>query len=285
MMWKKLEVERKGGKMATKKSELRGYIGGISGGELQMKKNHCRAIAVLVVGVVWAFISLQAAWAANFPEPAEVYVNDYAGVLSPADAQSIRELSRNAREQTGLEIAVVTLDSLSAYADPGQTLESFATALFDHWGIGRKNANDGILILFVLNDRKVRIELGAAFGSQYDAAMREVVDGRMIPYFKNGDYSRGLYEGTRAVLETVTKKVSWFKYHMVDLILAGLAVVCVLAGISCMRSGKKGWGWAFFSIAGMLIVSVILRALFRGKRGGGGFGGGRSGGGGASGSW
>jgi Beta-propeller domains of methanol dehydrogenase type len=224
--------------------------------------------------------------AAIFPEPLEDFVNDYAHVLTSADAAGIRGMLQSVRAQTGAQMTVVTVDSLAAYADPGQTLESYATALFNQWGVGREGKDDGILVLFALTDRKVRIELGSGYGSRYDAAMREVIETRIVPYFRDGAYSRGLYEGTRGAIEGVTRQVSWLRFHRTELILVGVAVVCILAGISCIRSGKKGWGWVFFTVAGTLLLSLLMLVLFRRKRGkGGGFGGGRSSGGGASGSW
>ena len=224
-------------------------------------------------------------WAATFPQPLDDYVNDYAGVMGEADRTSVRGMLERVRSQSGRHIAVVTVDSLADYADPGQSLESYAAGLFDSWGIGRKDVNDGVLVFFARADRRVRIELGAGYGGRYDAAMQAVVDERMLPYFRQGEYGRGLYEGTRSVVEALTTQVSWFRYYRTELILGALAVVCVLAGISCIRSGKKGWGWVFFTVAGTLILTIVM-LLFRRKRGkGSGFGGGHSGGGGASGSW
>ena len=248
-----------------------------------MRKRRFWGYALLLCALL--FLLPSSAAAASLPAPMDDYINDFAGVLKPADEQSIRTLLEGTRSQTGQEIVLVTIESVSDYADAGTTIESFATALFNDWGIGKKDSNNGVLILFANKDRKVRIELGAGFGSQYDAAMREVVDGRMLPYFRDGDYSRGLYEGARGTVEGITRQVSWFKYYAPELILGALCVVCILAGISCIRKGKKGWGWIFFSVAGMLLLVIVGLLFRRGRKGGKGFGGGRSGGGGASGSW
>ena len=255
------------------------YLVGVCG----VKKRRFLAYALLLCGLL--FLRPVCAVAASFPAPIDDYINDYAGVLKPADEQSIRALLEGTRAQTGQEIVLVTIESVSDYAGEGATVESFVAALFDHWGIGKKDTNNGVLILFANKDRKVRIELGAGYGSQYDAAMQEVVDGRMLPYFRDGDYSRGLYEGVRGTVEGITRQVSWFKYYAPELALGALCVICILAGISCIRKGKKGWGWAFFSVAGALLLVIIGLLFRRGRKGGKGFGGGRSGGGGASGSW
>ncbi|HJW85651.1 MAG TPA: TPM domain-containing protein [Candidatus Brocadiaceae bacterium] len=219
----------------------------------------------------------------SYPEPADDYVNDFAQVLNAPDAEQIRTMFKNLEYQTGIEAVVVTIPSINAYQTADASIESFATNLFNTWGIGHKRANNGVLILVSVEDRKCRIELGAGYGSVYDAAMKQVIDGLMVPYFKTGDYSRGIFEGARGVIENTTKKISWFAFYKWHILIGVLIIVCVFAGISCIRSGNTGWGWAFFGIAAMLFL-FLLKLLTMGKSSSG-FGGGSSFGGGASGSW
>lgn len=219
----------------------------------------------------------------KYPSPTDDYVNDYAGVLNKPDTESIRKMFKDLERQTGVEAVVVTINSINDYHTGNTTIESFATDLFNTWGIGHKKENNGVLILVAVKDRKCRIELGRGYGRKYDPVMKQVINENMLPYFKTGGYSRGIYEGSRGVIEKVTKKVSWFSFYKWHILIGILIVGCIFAGISCMRSGKKGWGWAFFIAAGMLLL-FLLRMLAKGKSSKG-FGGGSSFGGGASGSW
>ena len=57
-------------------------------------------------------------------------------------------------------MTIITLESQAPYA-PDETLEEFATNLFNNWGIGDAARNDGILVLVLPDDRAMRIELGA----------------------------------------------------------------------------------------------------------------------------
>lgn len=219
----------------------------------------------------------------SYPTPSDDYVNDYAHVLNAPDAEQIRKLFKDLEYQTGIEAVVVTIPSINVYQTNDNSLESFATNLFNTWGIGHKRTNNGVMILVSVEDRKCRIELGAGYGRRYDAVMKQVIDGQMIPYFKTGDYNRGIYEGARGVIENTTKKVSWLSFHKWHIVIGVLIVVCVFAGISCVRTGNTGWGWAFFAAAAMLFLLLIkLLSLGKSSRG---FGGGSSFGGGASGSW
>ncbi|MBN1472326.1 MAG: TPM domain-containing protein [Syntrophaceae bacterium] len=219
----------------------------------------------------------------GYPPPSDDYVNDYANILSETDTESIRKMLKDLEYKTGIEAVVVTINSIGDYNTADTTIESFATNLFNSWGIGHKKENNGILILVAVKDRKCRIELGGGYGERYDSSMKQVIEENMIPYFKTDDYSRGIYEGTRGVIEKVTKKVSWFSFYKWHILIGILIIVCIFAGISCMRSGKKGWGWAFFAAAGVLFL-FLFRMLSKGKSSSG-FGGGSSFGGGASGSW
>jgi len=143
---------------------------------------------------------------AGYPQPTDDYVNDYAQVLTPGDVESLRSKFRKLEEQTGIEAVVVTIQSIHGYGTNDLNIESFATNLFNKWGIGKKKSNNGILILVSTEDRKIRIELGGGYPERYDSVMKQVIDERMIPYFKSDEYSKGITEGASGVMEAVTKK-------------------------------------------------------------------------------
>lgn len=236
---------------------------------------------ILILGLISYFVSAQEQ--AGYPKPADDYVNDFAGVLNKPDSEAIQKMFKTLEKKTGIEAVVVTINSISDYNKTDVTLESFATNLFNSWGIGHKKENNGVLVLVAVKDRKCRIELGRGYGRIYDAAMKQVIDENMLPYFKADEYSRGIFEGSRGVIEKITQKVSWYSFYKWHLLVGGLVIVCLFAGISCMRTGRTGWGWAFFAAAGMLIF--FLFSLLASGKSSGGFGGGSSFGGGASGSW
>lgn len=139
-----------------------------------------------------------------YPEPVDLYVNDFAGLLTVEHASAIRGLLSNLKRDTGVEAVVVTIGSINDYATGDATIESFATNLFNTWGVGDKAKNNGVLILVAVNDRKVRIEVGAGYESTLNAAMQKVIDEYMLPAFRRADYSQGIYDGVRAVVSELT---------------------------------------------------------------------------------
>lgn len=271
-----------------------------------------------------------------FPEHQNKYVNDFAGIISQEDAAAIQSMLVNLEQQSGIEMTVVTITSLADNGATGLPLKTYAAGLFDTWGVGAADKNNGILLLFSMDDRQIWIEMGLIYAGQYDAALQEVVDGVMLPHFRNNDYSAGLRDGVAGIVNTMQGQsaqtgmpltaqpvandaATQYPYaensekpttggRIILIILGILVVVFIGAGISMMRKGKKGWGFAFFGLAG-LILAGLARMFFANRRGGGsgggsiggggfggggnsgsgsgggGFGGGRSGGGGAGGSW
>jgi uncharacterized protein len=161
---------------------------------------------LLFLAIVFGFCWLGALVKAQggYPQSTDRYVNDYAGVLTGGDSQKIRTMFANLEEQTGIEAVAVTIDSIRDYDTRDETIETFATHLFNTWGIGDRVKNNGVLILVAIQDRAVRIELGAGYGREYNTAMKRVIDGTMIPAFRQNDYSRGIYQGSRAAIAGLT---------------------------------------------------------------------------------
>jgi len=140
----------------------------------------------------------------GYPEPTDLFVNDYAGLLTADDTARLKNLFTDLKHDTGVEAVVVTINSIGDYDTGDETIESFATNLFNTWGIGDKERNDGVLMLVAVKDREVRVEVGAGYGDTQNANMQEVINEHMLPYFKEENYSRGIYLGARAVVGKLT---------------------------------------------------------------------------------
>jgi uncharacterized protein len=161
------------------------------------------AVFALVAGAVLAV----AAWAA-IPADAllerlkpDGFVNDFAGILSPAQRQAMEQSVRDLQQKTGVQVAVVTLESLE-----GGQIDDFAAKLFRRWGIGQKDKNNGVLVLVALKDRKARIEVGYGLEPILpDALAGRVLDEELFPAFRQGRHAEGLERGVRRVAEIITR--------------------------------------------------------------------------------
>lgn len=141
-------------------------------------------LQLIVFGCLLCFA--QAASAYLSPGQASGFVNDFAGVLSIEKKSSLETELTNFKQETGHEIALVSIKSLD-----GDSIENYANELFRDWGIGRKDVNDGVLFLAAIDDHAMRIEVGYGLeGALTDLESSWIIDG-IAPYFKNSDYDGG----------------------------------------------------------------------------------------------
>ena len=231
------------------------------------------------------------------------YVNDFAGVLSPATKSNLENLCTQVDRQAHAQIAVVTIKTL----DNDQPIEEFATALEDKWKVGAKGTDRGVLMLVVMNPRKYRIEVGYGLeGILNDARVGDI--GRMmVPSLSQGDYNTAIPLGVQQIARIIATDAGVtlnfnqpvHQYHrqqapaqitFVQLLLGGGAILLILFFL--VKTGNTGL--IFF------LLGNLMGGGFGGGRGGrgegggrdgdggggfGGFGGGSSGGGGASGDY
>jgi uncharacterized protein len=135
-----------------------------------------------------------------YPPRLDAHLNDYAELLTPEDAATVRDLYRDLEQQTGIDGVVLTIGSIGSYSSNDSTIEAFATNLFNTWGIGDAARNDGVLMLVAVDDRQMRIELGAGYDASYDARMQRIIDSQMLPAFREDNYSGGIVQGSRALV-------------------------------------------------------------------------------------
>ena len=120
--------------------------------------------------------------------------------LLPADLAASLAAELAAHEaRTGNQVALLTLPSLE-----GEPLEEFSHRVATTWKLGQKGTDNGVLILVVPNDRKVRIEVGYGLeGTLTDLKSSRIIREEMVPRFRNGDFSGGIAAGVKAVLGTI----------------------------------------------------------------------------------
>jgi uncharacterized protein len=140
--------------------------------------------------------------AQTFPDPVSTTVNDFADLLPETDERALSQRLTRLERETGVELTVVTLATQADFA-PDMTLEAYATALFDDWGVGKAETNDGVMVLIFRDDRAMRLELGAAYGRDWDRLAQDVLERHFLNDFATGDYVRGITWGTEQTIERI----------------------------------------------------------------------------------
>ncbi|WP_226780720.1 TPM domain-containing protein [Oceaniglobus trochenteri] len=137
-----------------------------------------------------------------YPEPASPYVNDFADLLPEEDEAALARQLEGLRDEHDIEMTVVTILRRADYGQ-SDTIEEFATGLFNAWGVGDSRRNDGVLVLVAREDREMRIALGSGYSSDWDWQARLVIDDYFLPSFQADNYLRGILTGTTQTIEQV----------------------------------------------------------------------------------
>jgi uncharacterized protein len=208
---------------------------------------------------------------------------DEARLLSPEAKGRIEGILATYEKETGQQFALLTVPSLE-----GQPIENFSISVVDKWQLGKKGKDDGLLLLVVPSDRKVRIEVGRGLeGDVTDAISARIIRNVIGPAFRSGDYAGGIERAFSALMRAASGKALNVpdadtspqpeRPHVGGLFVLLLLLVPLLIALS--RSGRRGsrffGGYGGFGGGG----------FGGGGFGGGGGGGGGFGGGGSSGSW
>lgn len=127
------------------------------------------------------------------------YVSDPTSILSPAATDTINAILGRLEKSTGIETAVVMLPSIGE-----NDIFDFSTSLFRKWGIGKKKSDNGLLILFVMDQHKVRFATGYGIeGTMTDAMSKRIQTQYMVPAFKRSDWNKGMVDGVRATAKVL----------------------------------------------------------------------------------
>ncbi len=122
------------------------------------------------------------------------WIQDSAGILN--NEIEINAIITFHEAKTGAEIAVVILPSIGEIIP-----KDFAVALFNAWGIGKKGKDNGILVLHVIDQRRIEIEIGYGLeGDLPDAIVKRIIDYYAIPAFKARNFSKGHHDTVLALV-------------------------------------------------------------------------------------
>jgi uncharacterized protein len=219
----------------------------------------------------------------KFPQPYGA-VNDFAHVIDSVNTAKMEALAQEVLQKTGTAVVVATFESIGENED----YNLYANKLYKAWGIGKKGEDKGVLIFLTVKERKIRIETGYGVeGILPDGLVGEILDKYVIPFLKEGNYDKGLYNAMYAC--------SAYIAHDAGVQLSGTGEI-YQARVRPEVKGINVLGLIFFLFVVALLLGTktgremlpwILLLLLSGgggRRGDGGFGGGFGGfGGGMSG--
>mgnify|MGYP001228049727 CR=1 FL=1 len=186
-------------------------------------------------------------------------VNDYAGILSESAANSMGIILKSHETRTSNQVVVLTVNSLD-----GVSIEDFSNRVFNEWKLGQKDRDNGILIVVVPDERRMRIEVGYGLeGVLPDIAAGRIIQNIMAPRFREGDYDGGITAGVNAVVNIleggeepayesgIAERSSFFDNQMSDMpigmrILIGEFIFGPLLVFTILGIMTPGMGWFLY---------------------------------------
>ena len=129
-------------------------------------------------------------------------VTDITGTLSTSEQQSLTQQLQDITHKTRAQVAVLVVPSTG-----DDSIEQYATRVFDNWRLGDAKRNDGILIIVAWSDRTVRIQVGYGLEEKVtDALAGDIIRSNMIPAFKQQKLAKGLELAINALNNQLTSQ-------------------------------------------------------------------------------
>jgi uncharacterized protein len=203
-------------------------------------------------------------------------VNDQANLLTASERSALEGKLAAYEQKTGQQFALLTVSTLD-----GQPIEDFGIKVADKWKLGDKKRDDGLILIVVPQDRKMRIEVGYGLeGDVPDAIAARVIREVLTPAFRQGQFAAGIDNAFSVLMQAAS----------------GEAPPQAVEQQPQRRERRKG-AWSVLSpLILPLVLFLIFSSFFGGGRrrrrtmfggpfigggwGGGGWGGGGGGGGG-----
>ena len=192
------------------------------------------------------------AFAQTFPALSGRVV-DQANLLDPGQEAQLTERLEALEKASSRQLVVATVPDLQGYP-----IEDFGYQLGRHWGIGQREANNGIILLVAVNDRKVRIEVG--YGLEpivTDALSHQIIQEQILPRFRADDYPGGIMAGADALIDQLQAPPEQAEQR-------------ALEAAQAQERGGEGGGSLFPLIFWIVVLGFIvipmLRSGFGGKK-------------------
>lgn len=212
---------------------------------------------LLAVSAIWLGVAAQSP--ESLPNPnvghPDNYIADPAGQLSAQTKREVNSRLDALRKRTTCEVGVAVVNSLD-----GMTIEDYSYELFRHWGLGKKDNNNGVLLVISPAEKAARIEVGSgAEGVLTDISCANIIRNRIVPAMKRGNLDMA-----------VTGAVGDIYAALTDPAVAGeLRSAQGEAGLSRIKALDKDVLWNFLVlVAGcvFLFTLVLFISDFSGTR-------------------
>jgi uncharacterized protein len=233
-----------------------------------------------ILGILLLLLPAGAIAAPNeIPAPVgDIYVQDFANVLSENEKIQLRNIGRSIDDQTTSQISVLTVESIG-----DSSIEEYSVEAYRKFGIGTEENDNGVLLVLAMKEKNIRIEVGYGLeGTIPDGKAGRILDEYAIPHLQNGQPGLAVMNTYQALANEVAGTNEFGSaprdvQQQQDSPIPSWLLIIIVIGVVVLD----------FMFFGGTLTYLLLSIISRGGGGGGprGGGGGSSGGGGASRGW
>lgn len=179
-------------------------------------------------------------------------VSDFAGLIENKYITKIDKVIRSIEGKTTAEVAVITIDSLK-----GKSIDKLAFQLFNKFGLGKKDENNGILLLIAREENQFRVEIGSGLEETVDDDLRQYLINNLIsPNFAKKRFGQAILKFVKIVAD----KISQNKYSKLSIISWVTGIASLILGIYSIISSVIILFYTSFNIYGAQSTLFILLA-------------------------
>lgn len=157
-----------------------------------------RAVWVLLAVTTLCWSVLATAQPAPVP-PLTTHVTDQTGTLTRQQTAALEQRLQAFEAAKGAQLAVLIVPTTG-----DEQIEQYSLRVVEKWKLGRKNVDDGALLIIAKNDRTLRIEVGYGLeGALNDATSKRIISEVIVPRFQQGDFYGGIEAGVDRMMGVV----------------------------------------------------------------------------------
>jgi len=181
--------------------------------------------------------------AADVPvPPLKARVTDLTSTLSLDQVRTLEQKLAALETRKGSQVAVLLVPTTQPEA-----IEQYSIRVVDQWKLGRKDVDDGVLLLIAKNDRKLRIEVGRGLeGAIPDAYAKRIIEEEITPRFKQGDFAGGIDAGVARIAKLID----------------GEPMPTPASRRPASSSQPDYWNYMFYGLVAVMFFGGLMRSIF-----------------------
>lgn len=192
------------------------------------------ALGLTLVMSIWICPASLALIVNEIPNPRQenyTWISDRAELLSPSVESELNRRISQFAVRTTAEIAIATVPQLAA----NQASHTFALELFNHWGIGQRDQNNGVLVFVARDNRQIEVITGKGLTEKLpDREVDSLIQQQILPAFRQKEYETGIVKGTTAIADRLEAQLPSALFpsivpQVLGILGAGFAVIGYVA--------------------------------------------------------